>query len=192
MGMVLWPVLAAAGPVTVQVSGAKGQPLADAVLMLEPVGAKAAVKPAAHAEVGQEGRQFVPLVSVVTVGTPVNFPNRDRVQHHVYSFSPAKKFEIKLYHGKPSEPIVFDQPGIVVLGCNIHDTMVGWVLVVDTPWHGKTAASGQLALGEVPAGSYRLRAWHPDLAPGAPLPEQAVTVGAGPEALTVRLDAGLK
>ena len=192
MGMVLWPVWAAAGPVTVQVTGAKGQPLADAVLMLEPVGARVPVKPTPRAEVGQEGRQFVPLVSVVTVGTPVNFPNRDRVQHHVYSFSPAKKFEIKLYYGKPSEPVVFDQPGIVVLGCNIHDTMVGWVLVVDTPWYGKTPASGQLALGDVPPGSYRLRAWHPDLPPGVVLPEQAVTVAASPLALTVRLDAGLK
>lgn len=188
--------LAAAGPatagsVTVQVAGAKG-PLADAVVMLEPVGAKAPVKPLANAEVGQEGRQFVPLVTVVPVGTPVSFPNRDRIQHHVYSFSPAKKFEIKLYFGKPSTPIVFDQPGVVVLGCNIHDQMVGWVLVSETPWYGKTPASGQVSLGEVPPGNYKLRSWHPDLPPGTPLPEQAVTVGAAALTLNARIEAAGK
>jgi len=117
-------------------------------------------------------------VSVVTVGTAVNFPNRDTVRHHVYSFSPIKKFEIKLYVGTPTAPVVFDSPGIAALGCNIHDSMAAWVVVVETPYNGLTGANGKLSLGAVPAGSYRLRTWHPGLAPGAPALDQAVLVPA--------------
>ena len=126
----------------------------------------------------QAGRQFQPQVSLVTAGTPVNFPNRDTVRHHVYSFSPAKKFEIKLYVGTPTAPVVFDTPGIAVLGCNIHDTMAAWVVVVETPHSGLTGADGRVTLANVPAGSYRLRSWHPGLPPGAPAQDQPLTVGA--------------
>lgn len=181
------PALAGAGTVNLAVTGTAGQPLADAVLMLEPVGAKAAVRPLPHVEMGQENKQFTPLVTVVTPGTKVAFPNRDTVRHHVYSFSEAKKFEIKLYVGRPENPVQFDQPGIVVLGCNIHDSMVGWIVVTDTPWYAKTPAGGRASLGEVPPGSYRLRTWHPELPVGSAGLEQAVTVGPGPLELTARL-----
>jgi plastocyanin len=184
-------VMAAAAAVQVQVVGRHGQALGDAVVFLEPVAGKMLPVPALGIEIAQEGRQFVPLVTVVPVGTAVRFPNRDRVKHHVYSFSSAKKFEIALYSGKPSNPIEFDQPGLVVLGCNIHDTMVGWVLVSDTPWFGKTPANGQVRWSEVPTGAYRLRTWHPDMPPGAPLEDQALTVGAGPVSATVRVGAGV-
>jgi len=96
----------------------------------------------------------------VTVGTPVNFPNFDTVRHHVYSFSPIKPFELKLYAGVPQAPIIFDKPGTAVLGCNIHDQMAAWIVVVDTPHYARTAADGQVRLENVPAGDYRLRAWH--------------------------------
>ncbi|MFZ2986433.1 methylamine utilization protein [Ideonella sp.] len=181
-----------AATLTVQVQGRSGQPLADAVLMLDPLGAKPAPRPATPVDIAQDGRQFVPLVTVVPVGTAVNFPNRDRVQHHVYSFSAAKKFEIKLYFGKPATPIVFDQAGVVVLGCNIHDQMVGWVLVSDSAWSAKTGANGQASWADLPAGNYRLRSWHPDLPAGAPWPEQTLSLGAAPMAASVRLEAGLK
>lgn len=185
----LWaaPALALAGTVQVAVTGAAGQPLADAVLMLEPVGAKAATKPLANVEMGQENKQFTPLVTVVTPGTRVAFPNRDTVRHHVYSFSEAKKFEIKLYVGRPENPVQFDLPGVVVLGCNIHDTMVGWIVVSETPWFAKTPAAGRATLADVPPGSYRLRTWHPELPMGSPGVEQAVTVGSGPLELAARL-----
>ena len=168
---------ALAGPVEVRVADMQGRALAGAVVFLESREARAAVRPLAGAEVSQVARQFAPLVSVVTVGTPVTFPNRDTVRHHVYSFSPVKKFEIKLYVGVPGAPVVFDQPGIAVLGCNIHDNMVSWVVVVETPWFGHTGNDGRLALPQVPAGSYRLRAWHPSLPPGAPAHDQALVVG---------------
>jgi hypothetical protein len=128
------------------------------------------------------------MVSVVTAGTAVSFPNRDTVRHHVYSFSPVKKFEIKLYVGTPTAPVVFDSPGIAVLGCNIHDTMAAWVVVVDTPHHGLTGADGQISLPNVPPGAYRLRAWHPGLPPGAPALDQALQVPAnGAQVVAVKL-----
>lgn len=190
----LWAaaLLAGAAPAdaaTVQVlaQGKGGRPLADAVLLLEPQGAKAAVPPLAEVEIAQQGRRFMPTVTVVPVGTKVQFPNHDTVRHHVYSFSPAKKFELKLYVGRPENPVEFDRAGVVVLGCNIHDTMVGWVIVSDTPWYAKTAASGRVTLADVPPGSYVLRSWHPDLPTGSTGVEQAITVGAAPLDLVASL-----
>jgi len=171
-------VPAGAANVTVTVQGAAGQPLADAVLLLEPASGKAPVKPMNGAEMGQANKQFVPMVNVVTVGTSVAFPNRDTVRHHVYSFSQPKKFEIKLYVGKPENPVLFDQPGVVVLGCNIHDNMVGWIIVSDTPWFAKTPATGRATIADVPPGAYKLRTWHPELPVGSVGSEQAVTVPA--------------
>ena len=119
----------------------------------------------------------------------MQFPNRDKVRHHVYSFSPIKAFELKLYAGTPSNPVVFDKPGIAVLGCNIHDSMVAWVVVVETPYYGQTAATGKLRLDNVPPGNYRLRTWHPDMPTGAAAIDQAVVLPAATAAavVTVRL-----
>lgn len=177
-----------AATLQVQVQGAAGQPLADAVLLLEPQGAKApAPKPAPDVEIIQKGRRFVPAVTVVPVGTKVQFPNQDTVRHHVYSFSPAKKFELKLYVGRPENPVEFDRAGVAVLGCNIHDTMVGWVVVSDTPWFARTTAAGRATLPDVPPGAYVLRSWHPDLPAGSTGVEQPVTVGAADLELSARM-----
>ena len=170
---------AQAGTVQVDVSDAAGKPLADAVVFLDSAEARKQVKPLAGVEMAQEKRQFVPGVLVVPVGTEVRFPNHDTVRHHVYSFSPAKKFELKLYSGTPSNPVLFDKSGVVTLGCNIHDQMVGWVLVVDTPYYARTpAATGKAQLDNVPPGTYTLRTWHARLPVGAPALEQALTVPA--------------
>ena len=178
---------ARAGAVEVRVTDAAGKPLANAVVFLESREAKAAVKPGPAAEIAQADRQFVPQVTVVPVGTAVSFPNRDTVRHHVYSFSAVKKLEIKLYVGTPAAPVVFDQPGIAVLGCNIHDNMAAWVVIVETPWFGQSAADGRVAWPQVPAGSYRLRSWHPSLAPGAPAADQPLQVGAAALQVAVKL-----
>lgn len=177
----------AATAVEVQVHDDAGRPLPGAVVFLESREAREAARPLPLVEVSQSERQFQPAVSIVTVGTAVSFPNRDTVRHHVYSFSPTKKFEIKLYVGTPASPVVFDRTGIAVLGCNIHDTMVAWVVVVDTPWYGRTGADGRLQLPQVPAGSYRLRTWHPSLVAGAPAADQALRVEGATAQATVRL-----
>jgi len=180
---------ARAAGVAASVLDKAGHPLVGAVVMLEPVGARLAVKPMSGVEISQVRRTFIPDVTVVTVGTAVTFPNVDTVRHQVYSFSPAKTFELKLYAGTPSAPVVFDKPGVVVLGCNIHDLMSAWVVVVDTPYHARSAESGKARLENVAPGSYRLRAWHPRLPPDAELPSVPVTVAAGDVEATIHVDA---
>ena len=182
--------IAHAATITVQVQDATGKPLTDAVAYLESAQASKAVgalKPSNPVEIAQIARQFDPRVSVVPVGTMVSFPNKDAVRHHVYSFSPAKTFELKLYSGTPANPVQFDKAGVAVLGCNIHDNMVAWVVVVDTPYFGRSAKAGPVSLGNVPAGSYRLRAWHPGLAVGAAALDQPLVVESADATVTVRM-----
>jgi plastocyanin len=177
-----------AGTLIVEVRDGAEKPLADAVVFMESAQARRLVRPLQNAEMGQAGKQFAPSVLVVTTGTEVSFPNRDTVRHHVYSFSLVKKFELKLYIGTPAKPVLFDQPGIAVLGCNIHDQMVGWVVVVDTPYFGRTTDKGRLVMDELPPGSYRLRTWHAGLPVGTPALDQAVNMSAeGRQAVTVRM-----
>ncbi len=167
-----------AAVVDIQALGSDGKPLADTVVFLESREAKAAARPMTGVEIEQDKRRFTRRVSVVTVGSEVIFPNRDTVRHHVYSFSPTKTFELKLYAGKPANPVLFDKAGIAVLGCNIHDNMVAWVVVVETPHHAVADADGKLHLDNVPPGTYRLRSWHPGLPPGAPAADEALVVAA--------------
>lgn len=180
---------ARAGAVNLNFTGAEGAPLADAVALLEPVGARVAVKPMADAEISQSKRQFHPRVTLVTTGTRVSFPNFDTVRHQVYSFSPTKTFELKLYAGVPAVPVVFDKPGFAVLGCNIHDTMAAWVVVADTPWAARSGSNGRARIEAVPPGSYRLRLWHPGLPANTEAPPVALTVGAADLEQNVRLAA---
>ena len=182
--------LVQAATITVQVQDAFGKPLTDAVAYRDSAQASKALgaaKPANAVEIAQIAKQFDPRVTVVPVGTMVNFPNKDAVRHHVYSFSPAKTFELKLYSGTPASPVQFDKAGVAVLGCNIHDNMVAWVVVVDTPYFGLNAKGGPVVLNNVPAGSYRLRVWHPGLAVGASASEQALLVDSADASVTVRL-----
>jgi plastocyanin len=177
---------ASAAGLQVQVQDKNGKPLPNAVVFLESADAKSASKPLKGVEVVQAAKQFSPAVTVVTTGTSILFPNNDTVRHHVYSFSPAKTFDLKLYAGVPANPVVFDKSGIAVLGCNIHDNMVAWVVVVDTPYFGKTDAQGHLTI-DAPAGSYKLRTWHASLPTGAAAAEQAQTVGGGNAPVVIKL-----
>lgn len=179
--------VAAAAPVEVRVLDDAGKPVAGAVVFLESSAAREQSKPLAGVEIAQADRQFQPQVTVVTRGSAVAFPNRDTVRHHVYSFSPARRFEIKLYVGTPAQPVVFDQPGIAVLGCNIHDQMAAWVVIVETPWYGRSGGDGRWTGAQVPPGSYRLRTWHPALPVGAVPADQALQVEPHGAAATVRL-----
>jgi plastocyanin len=183
---------ARAGVLTVTATDAAGKPLADAVALLEPVSGKAAVKPMADVEIAQAKRQFAPRVTLVTVGTKANFPNFDTVRHHVYSFSAAKTFELKLYAGVPAAPVTFDKPGVAVLGCNIHDRMAAWVVVADTPWNGRSGADGQARIDAVPAGAYRLTVWHPALPANTMPAPVALTMGSGDQVYAARLAINLE
>lgn len=142
-------LLAAAAPVSaatleVLVQQADGSPVSDAVVTLQGPAAVAAVAP--KAEMDQRGQRFAPHVLAVHTGTQVRFPNSDNIRHQVYSFSAAKRFELRLYEGTPTAPLLFDKPGVVVLGCNIHDWMLGYIYVTDDPHFGVSDAQGRVRL----------------------------------------------
>lgn len=169
---------AGATGVAVQVQDAAGNPLPDTVIYIEAEAGPPGAKAPANAEIEQKSLKFMPLVTVVQTGGKVFFPNNDRVRHHIYSFSAAHKFDQKLYSGQSAAPQVFDKAGTVVLGCNIHDKMLAYVKVVDTPYFAKTDGAGAARI-ELPAGGkYVVKAWHYNTAGGA-TPEQVLTVKAG-------------
>ncbi len=167
-----------AGQISAQVNDATGQPLVDAVVYANIVSGVAPTRPKREVSVEQINKEFVPPVSVIQTGTMVNFPNRDKVRHHVYSFSPAKTFEIKLYSGVPGKPILFDMPGEIVLGCNIHDSMIAYMLVVDTPIFAKTDKRGIAVLDSLSAGEYEVHAWYPGTTPPATPARQKLKLSA--------------
>ena len=147
--------------ISAQIMDPTGQPIEDAVVYATMLSGVVPSRPKREVSVEQINKEFVPLVSVLQSGTMVNFPNRDKVRHHVYSFSPAKTFEIKLYSGVPGKPIVFDKPGEVVLGCNIHDSMIAYMLVVDTPFYAKADKRGTAVIENLPTGDYEVYLWYP-------------------------------
>ena len=136
------------------------QPLSDAVVEI----VHEITPPASQgvtASVAQQGLLFTPFVSAVQRGSLVEFPNKDKTRHHVYSFSDAKTFEIQLYSGKPEQPVLFDNAGIVVLGCNIHDYMQAYIYVGYSPLLAVTGADGKATFADLPAGKLQIKAWHP-------------------------------
>lgn len=169
-----WAADGVAGTLEVSVVDEQGKPLADvAVYATSRTGGTAGVAASGAsptAIMDQQNHQFVPHVLVVRTGTAVTFPNSDNVSHHVYSFSPTKPFELGLYKGNVYPPVVFDKPGIVVVGCNIHDGMLGYIRVVDTPHFAVTNEQGVAVLDDVPSGNYDVDAWTPRVRADA-LPE---------------------
>jgi plastocyanin len=167
LGLLLIGLLVAtkafAADLTVNVRTPSGQPVADAVVEVYPASGTggAPIKFAWPQEMAQRNLQFDPFVLVTPVGGDVAFPNRDSVRHHVYSFSRAKRFELKLYGHNESPSVKFDKTGVVALGCNIHDSMVAFIKVVDTPYAIKTTAAGVASLHGLPNGSATLKVWHP-------------------------------
>jgi plastocyanin len=153
-----------AAELRVSITDHKGKPVADAVILAVPTDAKITQRGKVPADaIDQVDKQFVPYVKPIPVGATVRFPNSDNIRHQVYSFSPTKKFELPLYAGTDAPPVVFDKPGVVVLGCNIHDWMIGYIYVSDTPYFAKTGAAGTATLNEMPAGEYTVRVWHPSM-----------------------------
>ena len=173
-----------AGSLEVIVKDDKGGPGSDAVAYA--VGAASAA-PKKHAVVDQRDKQFVPYVTPVQVGTAVSFPNSDNIRHHVYSFSPAKKFELPLYSGVPAQPVVFDKVGFVTLGCNIHDWMIAYVAVLPTPYFQVTRQDGRALLKDLPPGQYTVQVWHPGLKGQPEAFAQRVDVGGGTKSLQFTL-----
>lgn len=160
-----------ADPLEARVTDGAGRPLAGAVVFLQPAdGAAVPAPPAVVARMDQVGKEFVPRVLVVQAGSQVSFPNSDDIRHHVYSFSDAKNFELPLYAGTPADPVAFPVPGVVTLGCNIHDWMRAYLLVTPGPWFATTGDDGVARIPATPPGPWRAFAWHPDLPEQKPVP----------------------
>ncbi len=182
---------AAAGDLSFMLTSPRGAPISDAVITAYPQGAakSAAIKFDWAQEIEQVRLQFAPFVLVTPVGATVNFPNRDLVRHHVYSFSPAKPFELKLYSRDETRSVKFDKAGVVALGCNIHDSMVAFIKVVDTPFAAKSDASGHLVLYDLPPGPVQIHVWHPYLkAPGNEILRSVTAPASGGLRETMQLD----
>ena len=183
----LLPTIATAGnELVIELLDANGERLRHAVVHLDGPGPDASTD--IVSEMDHRDMQYEPHVLPVQRGTRVDFPNRDQVRHHVYSFSPAKRFELPLYHGRPPEPVLFDRTGTVVLGCNIHDHMIGYILVLDTPYFTAADEDGRYRLPLPESGSAdELLVWHPVLE------EQGTThrhslEGGGDAELTLQLE----
>lgn len=137
------------------------QAIADTVVELIPAVVPDRTMPIEHYEISQKNRTFIPFVLAIPKGAKVDFPNLDRTRHHVYSFSEAKPFELKLYVGQAEAPILFDKPGLVALGCNIHDYMQAFIYVADSPIVAVTDERGEIAFKDLAAGQYQVKLWHP-------------------------------
>lgn len=185
--MVIVGPSALAADLSLSIRTPSGDPVKDAVISFRPAAGAPAPRVQGPYLMVQEDIQFHPFVLVVPAGADVNFPNHDKVRHHVYSFSPAKKFELKLYGHDETRTVHFDKAGVVALGCNIHDRMSGYIDVMDTPYVAKTDEKGEAVLTDLPAGPGTLTIWHPYLK--SPRNEQAhaLTV-AGPARQAYVLD----
>lgn len=183
---------AGAATLELKLAEARGAGVADAVVSLRPADGRPlpALAPVPNATVAQINRELVPYVTAVTAGTTVALPNNDTVEHHAYSLSPALKFDLPLYKPNMNKALEFKTPGVVTIGCNIHDWMIAYVVVLDTPWFAQSTASGAVTLPSVPAGRYIATIWHPRLAKevtqeftvtDAAAPAQAVTLTLRPD-----------
>ncbi|QIK79435.1 methylamine utilization protein [Sphingomonas piscis] len=158
------PGATASSTLTVIVLDSAGRPVRDAVVSARPQGSPGGVPRYAFGRsMSQRNIQFAPGTLVVPTGTTVSFPNYDKVRHHVYSFSKAKRFELKLFGRDESRSVTFNTPGTVAIGCNIHDQMQGFIRVVDAPFAGVSNEAGKVTFNGVPGGKVQLVVWHPNL-----------------------------
>src|SRR5271155_1756352 len=164
MSMLIGARTAGAATLHASVKDQHGKPAADTIVSATPLDPKNALhaKPPAVV-IDQVDKQFVAYVTPVYVGSSVRFPNHDNVHHQVYSFSPAKRFVLPLYAGTDASPVLFDKPGVVVLGCNIHDWMIGYIYVSGTPFFAKTGSAGTAFLEDIPSGDYLVKIWQPGM-----------------------------
>jgi plastocyanin len=152
---------AVSGTLTVTARQRDDRPLAGAVITVEAESPEQPPAPPVQAIMDQMDLAFVPDVLVIPVHSSVQFPNSDAVSHQVYSFSSARTFQLPLYRGKPYPPVVFDRPGVITLGCNIHDNMLAYIVVTRAAHFGRTDTNGAWSVANLPGGRYRVRLWHP-------------------------------
>ncbi len=174
------PVSLLAQTVLITVSDESGTPVENAIVSLMSADKSKNFNSVAKTNpvMVQEGQEFIPRVLPIRVGSEVNFPNKDNFRHMIYSFSKAKRFEVQLYGGEDQISVNFDKIGTVILGCNIHDNMVGYIYVVETDHFAKSDATGQLEITDIQPGIYEATVWHPNLATNFTNTTQEITIEA--------------
>jgi plastocyanin len=197
IGPLAWAALflvggpAAATTFAAQVVDQDGKPAVSAVVSLIPEGKGAMPAPATRLDlekiIDQRNETFIPLVTLLPRNGRVIFANNDKTKHQVYSFSPIKQFEITLVQGERSPPFVFDKTGVATLGCNIHDHMIAYVVVTDSPWTALTGPDGRAGIADVPPGRYEVQVWHPQLPPGSPPASDHVVLAGDSTAYATKL-----
>jgi plastocyanin len=176
VGLLVMLLVAAAPAFGAELAGsaqASGKPIQHAVVWLD-VAKPPPFTQSSKVTVDQRNLTFLPKVLVVRVGTAVEFPNNDKVFHNVFSFRDGKKFNLGMYPIGTSRRIVFDEPGLARLFCNIHPNMAAYVMALDTPYFAVSDQRGAFSIADVPAGTYTYHAWRP----GGQLLTGSVTVDA--------------
>jgi plastocyanin len=181
---------AMAATVVISVTDSDGAPVSDAVVRLAPGGAGTTPRATPHI-IDQRNETFVPLVDIVLPGDPIVFRNSDQTRHHVYSFSSLGHFDFPVKPGESSSPLLLEKPpagwGVIAVGCNIHDNMIAYLYISDTPTAGLSNQAGNAEIKDVPHGAYVVHLWHPRLRPGHPEVEQALTVAGDSATASVSL-----
>ncbi|WP_432280166.1 methylamine utilization protein [Shewanella aestuarii] len=191
LSFTLFVLVAEAAELSITVVDTQGQQLEDTVVELIPIKEgrhelNKLMPPTSQYEMRQKNRIFSPFVLAVPQGAKVHFPNLDRTRHHVYSFSPAKEFELKLYIGVTESPIEFDKAGLVAIGCNIHDYMQAYIYVSSSPVFSVSNEVGQIQFSDLVIGEYQLKVWHPWLR--TPSVDRMLVVNQGDNQLTINVD----
>jgi plastocyanin len=124
---------------------------------------EASASPLRGGRLAQKSQGFEPRVLPVAVGGRVDFPNLDPIYHNVFSVSPPKRFDLGKYGQGKSKSLVFDKPGLVNVYCDIHSNMEAFIVVLPNAWFAQPDADGRFTLPPLPAGTYQVRVWHPDL-----------------------------
>ena len=182
-----------AATLTVAVTDRAGKPVGDAAIYAVPAHrARSDAAAAPTAVMDQREQTFSPHVLVVEAGSAVEFPNHDTVGHHVYSFSDAKSFELPLYSGRAHAPIVFDTPGVVDIGCNIHDHMEAHIVIVDTPYFGVTSGSDSAEIVDVPPGQYTVHVYTPRLPPRSQPAPHSIVISNSAAHIDISIDKRLR
>lgn len=163
-----------AGSLTVRLVDSQGHPIGDGVATVDRASPPSV--PSTH-YVDQKHETFIPYVEVVRPGDSVVFRNSDNTRHHVYTFSPLGAFQFILSPGENSPAVLLNRPGVIAVGCNIHDHMIAY-LVVTTDLAEVTAQNGEAHFDDLPPGRYTITVWHPQLWPGRPPVSAAVDVPA--------------
>lgn len=167
---------ATAAQLQVSVTGADGKPVPDVAVQVQPTGNWPAQATPEPAVIAQQNIRFVPFLTIVPVGASVRFVNRDRYDHHVRSLPggplgnlpPARQFEFRMAalnaagREAQSADLKLDLPGTIALGCHLHGSMRGHILISTTPWFAVTDAQGKVRIDNLPDGQAEVRLWHPD------------------------------